>query len=140
MISAITIIDNFIFTFINMLRALPSCSHFMTTANTPCRESAWRGSHRRHVILRLRWCCPQYFDGWVFKNIFLVNRWRYKIEYMWKLLLYINSIRCMPRNSCSFFLSFNDTVRICGDNKVALNGYTYVEQYPLPTPDICLLH
>ena len=39
------------------------------------------------------------------KNIFLVNRWRYKIEYMWKLLLYINSIRCMPRNSY-LFLSF----------------------------------
>ena len=32
MISAIIIIDNFIFTVISMLRALPSCSHFMTTA------------------------------------------------------------------------------------------------------------
>ena len=31
------------------------------------------------------------------KKKILVNRWRKKIEYMWKLLLYINSIRCMPR-------------------------------------------
>ena len=50
MISAITIIDNFIFTVISMLRALPSCSHFMTTAKphagnlrgeTYTPENAW---------------------------------------------------------------------------------------------------
>ena len=82
---------------------------FHDNSQTPCRESAWRGSHRRDVILRLRWCCSQYFDGWVFKNIFLVNRWRKKIEYMWKLFVYINSIRYMPRNSC-VFLSFKNNI------------------------------
>ena len=61
-----------------MLRALPSCSHFMTTAKPMHRESAWRGSHRRDVILRLRWSSSQYLDGWVLKQIFLVNRWRYE--------------------------------------------------------------
>ena len=56
MISAITIIDNFIFTVISMLRALPSCSHFMTTAK-PYAENlrGERLDHRRDVILRLRW-------------------------------------------------------------------------------------
>ena len=56
MISAITIIDNFIFTVISMLRALPRCSHFMTTAKPYAgnlrRE---RLDHRRDVILLLRW-------------------------------------------------------------------------------------
>ena len=70
MISAITIIDNFIFTVISMLRALPSCSHFMTTAKPHsgnlCGE---RLDHRRDVILRLRcivfgWLgVKKYFSG-----------------------------------------------------------------------------
>ena len=56
MISAITIIDNFIFTVISMLRALPSCSHFMTTAKPYAGNlRGERLDHRRDVILRLRW-------------------------------------------------------------------------------------
>ena len=56
MISAITIIDNFIFTVISMLRALPSCSHFMTTAKPHVVNlRGERLDHRRDVILRLRW-------------------------------------------------------------------------------------
>ena len=35
-----------------------------------------RLDHRRDVILRLRWGSAQILDGWVLKNIFLVNRWR----------------------------------------------------------------
>ena len=77
MISAITIIDNFIFTVISMLRALPSCSYFVTTA-TPYAGNlrGERLDHCRDVILRLRWGSVQNLDGWVLKNIFLVNRWR----------------------------------------------------------------
>ena len=79
-----------------MLRALPSCSHFMTTAKPYAGNlRGERLDHRRDVIIRLRWGSAQNLDGWVLKK----NRWRKKIEYMWKLLLYINSIRCMPRKS-----------------------------------------
>ena len=71
MISAITIIDNFIFTVISMLRALPSCSHFMTTAKPYAGNlRGERLDHRRDVILRLRWGSAQNLDGWVLKNIF----------------------------------------------------------------------
>ena len=39
-----------------------------------------RGSHRRDVILRLRWSSSQYLDDWMLKNIVLVNRWRKKMS------------------------------------------------------------
>ena len=51
MISAITIIDNFIFTVISMLRALPSCSHFMTTAKPHAVNL--RGERLDHRLYRL---------------------------------------------------------------------------------------
>ena len=83
-----------------MLRALPNCSHFMTTVKPYAGNlRGERLDHCRDVILRLRWGSAQNLDGWVLKNIFLVNRWHSKFEYMWKLLLYINSIRCMPCKS-----------------------------------------
>ena len=54
MISAITIIDNFIFTVISMLRALPSCSHFMTTAKPHAgKGKAKSPSFREHDVTNL---------------------------------------------------------------------------------------
>ena len=54
-----------------MLRALPSCSHFMTTAKPYAGNlRGERLDHRRDVILRLRWGSAQNLDGWVLKNIF----------------------------------------------------------------------
>ncbi|KAK2165669.1 hypothetical protein NP493_1357g00006 [Ridgeia piscesae] len=43
-ISTITIIDNLIFTFINMIRALPSCSHFMTADKLVTASTHWFGT------------------------------------------------------------------------------------------------
>ena len=60
---------------------------FHDNSQTPCRESTWRAPRSpRDVILRLRWGSAYYLDGWVLKNIFLVNRWR-KICYVILTLL-----------------------------------------------------
>ena len=48
-----------------MLRALPSCSHFMTTAKPYAGNlRGERLDHRRDVILRLRWGSAYHLDGW----------------------------------------------------------------------------
>ena len=63
--------------------------------------------------------------------MFLVNRWRKKIEYMWKLLLYINSIRCMPRK-VNFVCSLSHFIQLIIMNRC----YTF---YRDNCPFICMV-
>ena len=55
----------------------------------------------------------------MFKNIFLVNRWRKKIEYMWKLFLYIKGV-C--HETVAFFCPLISQAELRGLNVLPPHG------------------